>query len=247
MGSGQPLIILHGVFGSLDNWMTLGRKFSEKFEVYLLDQRNHGKSPHSDEFSYAVMAEDLKGFITSHKLENPIVIGHSMGGKAAMKFAVENAGMLEKLIVADMAPKPYEVHHQPLIDAMKKLDLSALKSRRDADNELKKDIPDFGVRQFLLKNLYRKEKDKFDWRFNLQVIEREMVNISGDVKMDGSFDKPTLFIAGGKSPYVKESDHSLIKKYFPNAEIKTIEKAGHWVHANAPDAFYKLVMDFSKG
>lgn len=244
VGEGTPLIILHGLFGSLDNWMGIAKTLGERFEVYLLDARNHGQSPHSDEFDYELMAEDLYEFIQEHKIVEPVVLGHSMGGKTAMQFAMNHPDMLTKLIVADIAPKPYPVHHRQIIDGLLALDFDVIKTRQQADEELLKHIPDLSVRQFLLKNLYWKEKETLAWRFNLEAINQNIEIVGKALKNIHPFLQPTLFIRGERSNYILESDFEEIKHIFPNSEVKTIANSGHWIHAEQPQEFIRIVSAF---
>ena len=242
-GNGQPLVILHGLFGSSDNWQTLGKKFSEDFEVYLVDLRNHGHSPHSNAFSYELMAEDLYGFFREQHLYDAILLGHSMGGKASVLFAQQNPDLLEKLIIVDIGIKSYPMHHGPVLDALNAVKPETISSRKEADEIISSKLPDEGVKHFLLKNLYWKEKGKLAWRFNLPVLEKEMNQII-EALPELMIQIPTLFIRGDQSNYILEEDYAGIKRLFPNVDFKTIHGAGHWVHAEAPEAFYKLVMDF---
>jgi pimeloyl-ACP methyl ester carboxylesterase len=245
LGEGQPFVIMHGLFGTSDNWQTLGRRFSETHKVYLVDMRNHGRTEHNPELDYQFMADDIKEFIQSENLQNPIVMGHSMGGKAAMQFALQNPDLLSKLIVVDIAPKAYPPHHDEIIAGLKSIDLAALQSRNEADEKLKLYIPEPDVRMFLLKNLYRKEDNTFDWRVNLKSVEENIEKLGAAISSDAPFTKPTLFVRGGKSKYIKpEDEFNVICQLFPNVEIETIEDAGHWVHAEAPDRFYEIVMNF---
>jgi esterase len=209
-GEGQPLVILHGLFGLLDNWTTIAKYLSEKYKVYLVDQRNHGRSPHSDEFSYQLMADDLKEFIEQHDIKDPIIIGHSMGGKAAMTFAFQNPEMLKKLVVVDIAPKNYPVHHDAILDGLFAIKLNELTSRNEADAILAQYVPEFDTRQFLLKNLYRNEDMSFAWRINLPVLASKIEEIGGSFGGEYTFEKPTLFIRGLKSNYIKEKDFDTI-------------------------------------
>lgn len=242
----QPLVILHGLFGSLDNWITLAKYFAEHFHVYLVDQRNHGKSFHSDEFSYEHMAEDLHNFIVSHSIRNPIILGHSMGGKTAMLFATQHPEMLEKLIVVDIAPKAYPVHHHQIIEGLKALDLAKIERRSEADKLLSASIPQDDTRQFLLKNITRNETGGFKWKMNLLVIEKEIETIGYGLSEDSLFEKETLFIRGLKSDYIQDEDIDLIQEHFPNSRLESVENAGHWVHAQAPQQLFELVINFSK-
>ncbi|XLS29892.1 alpha/beta fold hydrolase [Flavobacteriaceae bacterium M23B6Z8] len=247
LGQGEPLIILHGFLGMSDNWKTLGNYYSEKgFEVHLVDQRNHGRSFHSDTFSYHLLSEDLKAYIDHHKLDEVYLIGHSMGGKTAMYFAQNFPKHVKKLIVADIAPRYYPVHHQDILNGLNAVNLENMESRNDADDQLKKHITDFGIRQFLLKNLYRKTKDRFDWRMNLPVLSLLIEQVGEATPVDQKFQGQTLFIKGGKSNYIREEDAALIQNLFPNAEVKTIESAGHWLHAEKPEEFLDISMQFFK-
>lgn len=245
MGSGRPLLILHGLFGSLDNWKSLGNKFAEDFEVYLIDQRNHGKSPHSDEMDYQVMAQDLVEFVNDHFLRGIYVLGHSMGGKTVMTFA-QHCDLVDKIVIADIAPRAYEAHHNNLVKAMENIDLSLINERRKVDELLKKDITILPVRQFLMKNLYWKEKGVLDWKINLPVLKKNMNIIAGEIE-DQEVTTPTLFIRGELSPYISDGDYPEIKKQFPNSKIVIMPQVGHWLHAENPGLFYNLVIDFLKG
>lgn len=245
LGEGEPLIILHGLFGMLDNWLTLGKKFSENFTVYLIDQRNHGQSPHSDEWNYKVMSDDLLEFFDEHHILKATIIGHSMGGKTAMQFAGDHNDRVKKLVVVDIAPRSYPVHHKNILDALLSIDLENLKSRNEADAMLSKYISDFGTKQFLLKNLTRKENDntKFEWKFNLPVIAKNIHEVG--VETTKGSNAQTLFIRGEKSDYIHSADETEIKKLYPNSEIVSIN-SGHWVHAEKPQEFYDSVKSFLK-
>lgn len=243
MGSGQPLIILHGLFGSSDNWQTHGKKLAEYFEVYLVDQRNHGKSDWSDAFSYELMAADLFEFVQEHNLEDFILMGHSMGGKTAMYFAQEHEDLLDKLIVVDMGVKSYPVHHDRILEGLKSLDLSSIDSRGDAQKALAEYIDDASIRQFLLKNLYWKSKGQLAWRINIPVLDEKIDEIVKELPHKEVL-TDTLFMRGGKSNYILEEDTEQIKSYFPVSEIYSIESAGHWIHAEAPTEFIEKVLGY---
>jgi pimeloyl-ACP methyl ester carboxylesterase len=243
VGEGEPLVILHGLFGSLDNWMTLAKKLGENFEVFIVDARNHGQSPHSNEFNYDVMADDLYEFLMQHHIIDPIILGHSMGGKTAMQFTMNYPNKLEKLIVADIAPKPYPVHHTIIIEGMLSLDFNTIKTRKEADQQLSKFIEDASTRQFLLKNLYWIEKEKLAWKFNLATIDKNIEIIGRGLENISTFEKPTLFIRGEKSNYITPKDYDPIKKIFVNAEIESLN-SGHWVHAEKPTEFLQLLNSF---
>jgi pimeloyl-ACP methyl ester carboxylesterase len=236
------MIILHGLMGSSDNWLTQARMFSEHYKVFSVDQRNHGQSPHCDEFNYKVFSNDLKDFITGHELEKPIVLGHSMGGKAAMNFAVTNPDILETLIVVDIAPVAYEVRHDHIVEGLLAIPIDAITSRNEADEVLSKYVDEIGVRQFLLKNLARKDGG-FEWKLNLPVIDKNLELIGEGMQFEGSFDKKTLFIKGKRSDYIQEKDQPRIKEIFPNSELIVME-TGHWVQAEQPEAFVRIVSEF---
>lgn len=243
LGEGEPLIILHGLFGSLDNWMSLAKILAENFEVFIVDARNHGNSPHSDEFDYEVMADDLYEFIIQNQIIDPIILGHSMGGKTAMQFAMNYPTKLTKLIVADIAPKAYPIHHTTILEGMFSLDFNLIKTRKEADDKLSESISDLSTRQFLLKNLYWADKETLAWKFNLPVINNNIEIIGKELNNVEVFNKPTLFIRGEKSNYILESDYNAIKNIFPNAEIISID-SGHWVHAENPTAFLQILNSF---
>lgn len=247
--TGEALIILHGLFGMLDNWLSLGRRFAEYYQVYLIDQRNHGKSPHHNDFSYPVLASDLYDFMHQHDIEQANIIGHSMGGKTAMQFAVENEFMVNKLIVADIAPKSYPPGHEVIIEALKSVDLPQITNRQQADEALAKSIDDWRVRQFLLKNLTRStvNKSTYQWKCNIAAIEAAYpVIIANALTPYDQFDGECLFIKGEKSKrYIKlPNDEALIQHFFPNARIAVINDAGHWVHAEQPNAFFDMSVEF---
>ncbi len=242
-GQGQPLIILHGLFGSSDNWFTLAKTFSQQYKVYLIDQRNHGQSPHSDEFNYKLLTEDLEEFLISHEILDPIVIGHSMGGKTAMNLAVKRPELISQLIVVDIAPKSYPVHHDHILDGMDAIDLEKLSSRIEADQILAQYIPEPDVRQFLLKNLSRKTTGGFEWKINLKAIDNHIEEIGEGMQYPGTFEKPTLFLKGARSNYYIEGDDLLIKSIFPNVKFSTLD-TGHWVQAEKPVEFANAVIQF---
>lgn len=243
LGEGKPLIILHGLLGTSDNWLTLGKKYAEHYKVYILDQRNHGQSFHDDEFSYPAMAEDLLKFMDDHNIEKAHILGHSMGGKVAMTFAIEHPNRVDKLIVADIGPQSYPPHHQQIFKGLFSLDLANLSSRNEADQKLGEHIPELGVRQFLLKNLTR-NGDSFEWRMNLNVIAKEIDKIGLGLNHNALFEGSSFFIRGGKSDYVKDSDFNLIHTIFKKSKIETIEGVGHWLHAENPEEFLNLTLDY---
>lgn len=233
LGEGKPVVILHGLFGLSDNWQSFGKAIAENnFSVYLVDIRNHGNSPKSEVFNYKVLADDVVELIESEEVNNPVIIGHSLGGKIAMQLALSYSEKISSLVVVDMAPKYYAPHQQRIIEALQSVNFHFVKSRSEADKILSEKIHDVSTRQFLLKNLYWREKNKLDWKFNLAVIANNIEEIGKEITSINSFTKPTLFIRGEKSNYILDSDFVKIKILFPDAEILTAPNAGHWVHAD---------------
>lgn len=245
IGTGKPFIILHGFLGMSDNWKTLGLRWSEDgYEVHLLDQRNHGRSFHSDEFSYKVMADDVKRYCEAHDLNDIVLLGHSMGGKVAMQFAVTYPDKVSKLIVADIGPKAYPPHHQDILKALSSLDFNKIKSRGEAEKTLSGYIKDKSTRLFLLKNLYRNDKKQLDLRINLPVLSEKIEEVGVALSENALFKGDTLFVGGEKSGYIDPMDELTIKNHFPKAIIKEVSDAGHWLHAENPDEFYRICMAF---
>jgi len=244
MGSGEPLLILHGFLGMSDNWKTLGNRFAENYEVHLIDQRNHGRSFHAAEFSYEVMADDLLNYLDHHKLEKATIIGHSMGGKAAMLFAVTYPEKVNKLIVADISPKFYPNHHQIIIDGLNAVDFEKQQSRKDVEEVIQNYIPEFYIRQFLLKNVYRKTKEQLAFRFNLKALTDNYDEVGVQLPTLTQFYGETLFLSGENSGYITNDDKPLIEAHFPNSEIVTVKNAGHWLHSENPNDFYDYVVTF---
>lgn len=244
-GEGSPLVILHGFLGMGDNWKTLGNRFAaDGHQVHLVDQRNHGRSFHDPEFNYQVMAADLKAYLDYHQLDTVVLLGHSMGGKTAMEFAVTWPNRVQKLVVADIAPKQYPAHHQDILKALASLDFDQITSRSQADATLAQYLPEVGVRQFLLKNLYWVEKGRLGLRINLPVLTQNASQVGDNLQADSRYMGPTLFIKGGRSSYILDSDEMGIRHHFPEYEIITLKNTGHWLHAENPDEFYRIVTKF---
>ena len=241
LGTGKPLLVLHGFLGMSNNWRSMGKQWAAHFEVHLIDLRNHGRSFHSDAFSYADMAADLTAYCDHHQLQQVIVLGHSMGGKLAMHYATTNPEQVEKLIVADIVPKTYPPHHDHILEGLMDLHTHPPESRGDADQRLSQFVTDQGTRLFLLKNLYR-TPDGFKLRINAPVLQSLVGQVM--VAYDANYPGSTLFLAGEKSDYILPQDHAQIASQFPQAIIKTIPKAGHWLHAENPIAFAAEVADF---
>jgi len=246
-GEGKPLLILHGYLGMSDNWKTLASQFvSEGFQTHALDLRNHGRSFHSDEFSYEAMVEDVLEYCQENNLDKVSIIGHSMGGKVAMFFATKYPKMIDKLIIADIGPKYYRPHHQDIMEGLNAVDFTKKPERSEVEELLKPHIPDFGTRQFLMKSLYWVEPGQLGFRFNIPVFNDKIEAIGEALADDAAFEKPTLFLRGEKSNYIKDEDFEMIKKHFPNSEIKTIANAGHWLHAENPKDFYQESIEYLK-
>lgn len=245
LGEGKPVLILHGFLGMSDNWKTVGKDLAEKgFEVHLIDQRNHGRSPHSDDFTYLDLANDIKEYCDINSLKDVVLLGHSMGGKTAMMAAGLFSHIISKLVVVDIAPKYYAPHHQKILEGLSVVNDASLSSRGEAEELLAKYVEEEGVRLFLLKNLYWKSKGKLALRMNLEGLMANVENIGEALPDDKKFNKPTLFIRGSKSNYIKEEDRELIKKHFPDSRITTIPDAGHWVHAENKEDFLATVLEF---
>ncbi len=245
-GQGEPVIILHGLFGTLDNWQTIAKQLAEDYMVFIVDLRNHGRSPHVDEHTYKAMADDIQIFLSENWIYGAHVIGHSMGGKTAMRLALDYPELVNKLVVVDMGIKENEPGHQAIFKALLGLDLENVTSRGEASAVLQKGIEDSGVRQFLLKNLTRKLEGGYEWKMNLSVIHAHYNDILEAIEHDDTFDNPTLFLRGGQSDYVLDEDFEAIQELFTDATLATIEKSGHWVHAAAPKDFLRIVRAFLK-
>ncbi|MFC0261466.1 alpha/beta fold hydrolase [Fontibacter flavus] len=245
-GQGEPLIILHGLFGSADNWFSIAKELEKDFTLYLVDQRNHGDSPHSDDWNYQVMAEDLKELMDDEGLDSAYIMGHSMGGKTVMTFAMNYPAKVKKMIVADIAPRFYPLHHQRILEGLNAIPMGQLKSRKEADDILAEYIKIPGIRQFLLKSLGRDENGKFIWKINLPVITEKIGNVGEELKSATPFEKPTLFMGGANSDYITEKDKEEIERLFPNSHVIYIKDAGHWLHAEQPAAVIETVKAFLK-
>lgn len=244
LGEGKPFIILHGFLGMSDNWKTLGNQFAEDFQVHLVDQRNHGRSFHDNAFYYEALAEDLKYYFDYHNIKDAILLGHSMGGKTAMLFSTLYPELVSNLIVADISPRFYPIHHDAILEGLNSSDFSTLKSRGQADKQLANYVSDLGTRQFLLKNLYWVEKGQLGIRLNLQALTDNVSEVGEALPLHAKFEEDTLFLRGDKSEYIGNQDEALIKNHFPKANIITISNAGHWLHAENPKEFYDAVTNF---
>ncbi len=244
-GSGQPLIIMHGLFGSSRNWQTLARALSADHEVFNVDLRNHGQSFHADEMNYEVMAADLAALLEQLGLADCDLLGHSMGGKVAMALALTRPRLVARMVIADIAPVAYFHHYDDLIEPILALPLATLESRAQAEQLLRQNIPEDQLRAFLLQNLQR-SGDSWQWRVNWRVIQRDMEWLTGfvDLPQDWRIEKPTLFLRGDRSDYIGEAEIEVIEAHFDAAEIATVEDAGHWLHAEQPQRFSELVRGY---
>ena len=243
LGEGPPLLILHGLFGSSDNWQTHARVFAETHSVYLIDQRNHGHSPHADQINYDLMAGDLFELVAELGLRDVRFIGHSMGGKTIMRFAQQYGFLIDRMIVADMGVKAYPSHHEQVFQGLFAVDVQHCSSRKEAEERLSAFVSDQGTLQFLLKNLYWKEPGKLDWRFNLETLFEQRDRLMAALPAE-RIDSPVLFLTGGKSHYVIEEDHASIRNLIPHIRFTTMPNAGHWLHAEEPKAFIQHCLDY---
>jgi pimeloyl-ACP methyl ester carboxylesterase len=249
LGSGEPLLIIHGFLGMGDNWKTLGNRFADSdsyqnYEVHIIDQRNHGRSFHSDEFNYEIMVDDLLQYINHYQLKKVNLLGHSMGGKTVMLFAVTYPEIVNKLIVSDIAPRFYPRHHQSILEGLNAIDFSQQRSRKEVEEKLKYYVSEYNVRQFLLKNVYWESKEKLGFRFNLNSLIDNIDEIGMALPSLTLFNGETLFLKGENSGYISIDDENLIETHFPDAIIVTVKKAGHWLHSENPSDFYDYVVSF---
>lgn len=244
LGEGPALIIMHGLFGSLDNWATLAKELATDYSVWLLDLPNHGRSPHTDEFNYRHMAGTVMDFIEEHGIENPVILGHSMGGKVVMQMVFENEQDFAGAIVVDIAPKAYPVHHDEIISALQAVPVADISSRGEAEEVLAGRIPEADVRLFLMKNLARQSDGSYNWKMNLSVIADKIEQVGTPMPEGQVIDLRTLFIRGGDSNYILDADEADIARRFNHYSLETVAHAGHWVHAQQPQVLLDLVKKF---
>ncbi len=243
-GEGEPIIILHGLLGMLDNWHSFSKKLSHEYRIISVDQRNHGKSFHSDEFSLSLLAKDIDALMSELNIEQATIIGHSMGGKTVMQLLSDIPYRIDKAIIIDISPREYQRGHDNIFKALMSLDLNNLTSRQQATEQLLKSLSDLGVVQFLLKNLQRDADNTFKWKANVNALYENYETILSNPLEDKYITTPTLFVAGSKSNYIQEEDHDIIHSIFVSATIEVVQEAGHWIHAEKPNELLKIVKDY---
>lgn len=243
-GSGDPIVIMHGLFGMLDNWQTIAKKLAEDYMVYLVDLRDHGKSEHTDEFNYPLLARDIAQFLESEWIHEAYVVGHSMGGKAALQLVKDYPDVVEKLIVVDIGIKTYQGGHEIILEALESVPIEDVKSRKDVEEQLSKYISEPGVRLFLMKNLTRNKEGGYRWKMNLSLLIKHYQDILAGITFDEIIDTPTLFIRGGKSKYITDEDVQDISANFEDMKLETVVNAGHWVHAEQPNELLSIIRSF---
>ncbi len=243
-GKGKPVFILHGLFGMLDNWQIIAKQLAKHFEIIVPDLRNHGRSPHSDDFDYEYMSSDILGLIHDLGYDEVNVIGHSMGGKLAIRIAIDNPNLVEKLMVLDIGIKKYPPNHVFLLDILSNIYIEKYSDRMEIEHELKTMIEDYRLRQFIMKNISRNENGKFNWKMNLNVIKENYKVITDEILLIEPYMKETLFVRGDKSNYILDKDLELISKQFPNSKLITIPNAGHWLHADQADKLLEVIRSY---
>ncbi len=243
-GAGVPLVILHGLFGSSNNWNGLAKRLGDFFSVFTLDLRNHGHSPHDPVHTYPAMAGDVVEFLNQESLRSVYLLGHSMGGKVAMEVALAFPSLVRKLVVVDMSPGEHPLQHDGILDALRSIRLSDFTSRTAIDLFLKLRIPDDRVRSFLLTNIRRADDGTYSWLLNLEALDSNRSSLAAPLKGGREYPGPTLFVRAEQSEYVREDDRPLIARMFPRVEVQTIAGSGHWVHADAPETFLSVVRTF---
>jgi len=243
-GAGPDIIILHGLLGMLDNWKSFARSLENDFCIHLLDLRNHGKSPHHEDLNYELMSEDVKTYIEENNLENPTIIGHSMGGKVAMQLALNHPHLISHLVVVDISPKKYKAGHQEIFQVLQSVDLDLYEKRNEVFDVINGRLKDEGLSLFLMKNLRRSPEGSYEWKMNLEAIYNNYENVLSAIESEDQFLKPSLFIRGTKSNYIQEEDNALIHANFPEAKIADIADSGHWVHAEKPNELKLIINDF---
>lgn len=241
--NGSSLLILHGLLGSLDNWHSIAKQLSDKHQVYIIDQRNHGSSPHDDAIDYEILAQDIVDFCAQHQINKTNVLGHSMGGKVAMLLALLHPQLIDKLIVADIAPTYYDGGHETILFAMAEAPLKSAQKREEVELFLQPRIQEFSVRQFILKNLTRDVEGKFIWKCNFEALIKNYRKLMDFPIIPASFLGETYFLKGEKSNYINQDNWDACDSYFPNNKMYEIKNAGHWLHADNPTQFVEKVSE----
>lgn len=247
IGQGPPIIILHGLFGMLDNWLNIAKMLEEAgYMVILLDQRDHGRSEHTNDFSYPLLANDLLHFMEENWIHEAILIGHSMGGKTSLQFVADHDSMISKLLIIDIGKKTYLGGHKDVFEALFAVDIDKIHTREEVQIILMDHLNSIGTVQFLMKNLTRRKEGGFEWKMNLPLIFNNYNNILKEINFLHPVYTETLFIRGGKSDYITDEDWPEIQKTLPFAKLSTINDAGHWVHADQPVELFNKIIDFIK-
>lgn len=235
---------MHGLFGMLDNWQTIAKKLADDYMVYLVDLRDHGKSEHTDDFNYPLLAQDIADFLESEWIHEAYILGHSMGGKTALQLVKDHPGLVKKLIVVDIGIKSYKGGHEIILEALSSVPIEKVKSRKDVEKHLSQYISEPGIRLFLMKNLTRNKQGGYSWKMNLKLLIKHYQEILADVTFDHVVDIPTLFIRGGKSSYILDEDVEELSSHFKDMQLVTIADAGHWVHAERPNELLSAINSF---
>ncbi len=243
-GSGDPIIVLHGLFGMLDNWQTIAKKLAEDYMVYLIDLRDHGKSEHTDDFNYRLLAQDIAEFLEAEWIHEAYVIGHSMGGKTALQLVKDHPDVVEKLIVVDIGIKSYKGGHEVILEALSTVPIDTVVSRKEVEEHLSQYISEPGIRLFLMKNLSRNKEGGYRWKMNLNLLVKHYQEILAGITFDEVVETPTLFIRGGKSGYIVDEDIVELSSHFTDMQLVTVADAGHWVHAEQPNELLLAIRSF---
>ena len=243
-GTGDPIIIMHGLFGMLDNWQTIAKKLAEDYMVYLVDLRDHGKSEHTNEFNYPLLAQDIAEFLESQWIHEAYILGHSMGGKTALQLVKDFPDLVEKLIVVDIGVKSYKGGHEVILEALSSVPIDDVQTRKEVEAHLSRYISEPGIRLFLMKNLTRNKEGGYRWKMNLKLLIKHYQDILAGINFDEEVDTPTLFIRGRNSGYILDADIESLTSHFEDAEVQTIANAGHWVHAEKPNELLEAIRSF---
>lgn len=243
-GSGDPVVIMHGLFGMLDNWQTIAKKLAEDYMVYIVDLRDHGKSEHTDAFNYQLLAQDVADFLESEWIHSAYIIGHSMGGKTALQLTADHPDLVEKLVVVDIGMKQYPGGHETIIKALNAVPIDKVQSRQEVEDVLSQYVDEPGVRLFLMKNLSREKTGGYRWKMNLPLLTQHYQDILAAIEIEDIVDTPTMFVRGGKSRYISDEDIQTMSPLFDDVRWETVTDAGHWVHAEQANELLALLRSF---